>query len=244
MQVTINNELIVEVVPNEEHEWLLSTKDVAEGYGLTVSAVQKYKDRYPEEFIEGKHWLLGQTVSGRTTTMWTKRGVVRLGFMVNSEIAKEFRDWAEDYIIEGPKPTAPALPTTYLEALKELVAKEEMLLEYKPKVETYDAIMDKSSSFDLRTAGNTVGLKTNKLSKFLWFKRYIYKHGSSSYKPYKQYLEAGYFTVKIVPYNEESSSAQLRVTSKGVELLRSLADEYDVWHKENYGSSGRQSRAT
>ena len=44
---------------------MLSSKDVAEGYGLSVSGVQKVKDRYLEELEEGKHWVLGQNVSKR-----------------------------------------------------------------------------------------------------------------------------------------------------------------------------------
>ena len=32
--------------------------------------------------------------------MWTKRGIVRLGFFVKSERAKMFRDWAEDLVID------------------------------------------------------------------------------------------------------------------------------------------------
>lgn len=31
--------------------------------------------------------------------MWTKRGIVRLGFFIKSERAKMFRDWAEDLVI-------------------------------------------------------------------------------------------------------------------------------------------------
>lgn len=152
MQVKINDELEVEVVPNEEHEWLLSTKDVAEGYGLSESGVRKAKERYQDELEEGKHYLTvtdshAQNITGnskaRTVTMWTKRGVARLGFFIKTPMAKEFRDWAEDYIIDGQsKRTAqsqPALPQTYLEALKELVAKEEMLQLQAPKVEVYDA---------------------------------------------------------------------------------------------------------
>jgi len=32
--------------------------------------------------------------------LWTKRGIVRLGFFVKSERAKMFRDWAEDLVID------------------------------------------------------------------------------------------------------------------------------------------------
>ena len=32
-------------------------------------------------------------------TLWTKRGIVRLGFFIKSDRAKLFRDWAEDLVI-------------------------------------------------------------------------------------------------------------------------------------------------
>ena len=69
--------------------------------------------------------------------MWTKRGVVRLGFFIKTSKAKQFRDWAEDYIIERAKeePQTPKLPTTYLEALEALIERERKLVEVKPKVE-------------------------------------------------------------------------------------------------------------
>ena len=31
--------------------------------------------------------------------LWTKRGIVRLGFFIKSERAKMFRDWAEDLVV-------------------------------------------------------------------------------------------------------------------------------------------------
>lgn len=139
-----NDELEVEVVPNEEHEWLLSTKDVAEGYGLTPNAIRLSKSRNSDELIEGKHFIVQQIVAGslgtREATMWTKRGVVRLGFFIKTPMAKEFRDWAEDYIIDGQsKPKTPTIPQTFSEALL-LAAEQARMLELQaPKVEVYDA---------------------------------------------------------------------------------------------------------
>lgn len=74
----------IEVQPDVEHEWLLSTKDVAEGYGLNTNALSMTKSRNADEFIEGKHLVYTLTeresVRGASkTVMWTKRGVVRLG---------------------------------------------------------------------------------------------------------------------------------------------------------------------
>lgn len=99
---------------------------MAEGYGLSESGVRSVKERYADELEEGKHWVVSNrdTLGGKQkVTMWTKRGVVRLGFFIKTPMAKEFRDWAEDYIINERAPKHYigvdwALPQTYLEALK------------------------------------------------------------------------------------------------------------------------------
>ncbi len=103
MQVT--DGLQVAVYPNHEHEFLLPTKDVALGYGVTPYTIRQHKKGHSEELIEGKHFLSSVSIShgakGSTRgTMWTKRGIVRLGFFIKSERAKLFRDWAEDLIIK------------------------------------------------------------------------------------------------------------------------------------------------
>lgn len=103
MQVTEG--LAVAVYPNHEHEFLLPTKEVALGYGSSPYSVRMAKKRHPEELIEGKHFLSNVTFcygakGASKGTMWTKRGIVRLGFFIKSERAKLFRDWAEDLIIK------------------------------------------------------------------------------------------------------------------------------------------------
>lgn len=106
------NDIEIEVQPDSQHDWLLSTKDVAEGYGLSESGVRSVKERYADELEEGKHWVLSQseTKVGRPATMWTKRGVVRLGFFIKTPMAKEFRDWAEDYISSKTSSDTSTLP--------------------------------------------------------------------------------------------------------------------------------------
>jgi len=49
-------------------------------------------------------------------TLWTKRGIVRLGFFIKSERAKLFRDWAEDFILrpaELAQLPAPSIPEAH-----------------------------------------------------------------------------------------------------------------------------------
>lgn len=96
--VVVNvNDIQIEVQP----DWLLSTKDVAEGYGLSRNGLSMAKTRNADELQEGKHFInvTDSDIGGKPATMWTKRGVVRLGFFIKTPMAKEFRDWAEDYIV-------------------------------------------------------------------------------------------------------------------------------------------------
>lgn len=103
--MTVMENVTVNVVPDERFEFLLSTRDVAAGYGVSMYAIRKIKERYADEFMEGKHFLGSVTICHAASTgaskgtMWTKKGIVRLGFFIKSARAKLFRDWAEELII-------------------------------------------------------------------------------------------------------------------------------------------------
>jgi DNA-binding transcriptional regulator YdaS (Cro superfamily) len=98
--------LTVSVYPDSKHEFTMPTKEVAKGYGASEYSIRMAKKRNRNELIEGKHFISNVTIShgakpGATRgTMWTKRGIVRLGFFIKSPRARMFRDWAEDLIIE------------------------------------------------------------------------------------------------------------------------------------------------
>lgn len=105
LQVT--DDLSVQVIPSKEHVFIMSTNEVAHGYDCSTDAIKKARQRHSDELIEGKHFYSERdkmSPSGNLQTQriyWTKRGIVRLGFFLTSERAKQFRDWAEDLIING-----------------------------------------------------------------------------------------------------------------------------------------------
>lgn len=110
------------VKPDNSHEWLLETSLVAKGYEIDSDHIKKSLKRRKTDLIEGKHFIrqkqLGDNCSlkGRPTEIfWTKRGVVRLGFFLRSGKAKQFRDWAEDLIIESTAPNKGAYYKDLLE---------------------------------------------------------------------------------------------------------------------------------
>lgn len=148
IKVEISDELVVEVQPHVKHEWLLSSKDVAEGYGLSDSSLRSAKSRYSDELLEGTHWVVANsnTLGGtQKTTYWTKEGVVMLGFFIKTPIAKEFRRWASNYIVsKQAEEKAISIPKTYIEALRAHLESVQQLEEANkvialqaPKVEIY-----------------------------------------------------------------------------------------------------------
>ncbi|GEM_PF-1888454 len=99
---------------DRKHDWVMPTKDVAAGYGVSEAAIRNHKERHADELLEGKHWGVtkSDTLGGaQDITVWTKRGVIRLGFFIKSEPAKKFRDWAEEFILSGGGATCTKAPT-------------------------------------------------------------------------------------------------------------------------------------
>lgn len=98
--ITFQN-ISLDIVESPEHMFLMSTRDVAAGYGVNEKTIRDHKRVQNQELIEGKHFIIDRSYKNTPKTYWTKRGIVRLGFFIKSEKAKAFRDWAEDYVIDG-----------------------------------------------------------------------------------------------------------------------------------------------
>ena len=107
MTIHVAQNLDVTILPNQEYEFLMPSKEVAIGYGITTSTLRDHTRAHKDELVEGKHFVKGVDISDTLAgsnlqphqTFWTKRGIVRLGFFIKSERAKQFRDWAEDLVI-------------------------------------------------------------------------------------------------------------------------------------------------
>ncbi|WP_163309941.1 Bro-N domain-containing protein [Dysgonomonas sp. 521] len=105
ISLTVTDGVTVNVVPDSQHNYVMTTKEVAEGYGMNVGSILKHLQRKKDELIEGKHYLRGAAYNMYDPNQpdqifWTKRGVIRLGFTAKTERAKRFRDWAEDLILK------------------------------------------------------------------------------------------------------------------------------------------------
>ena len=105
MCLTVTEGLTVTILPSLNHEFLMTTKEVASGYGTSQYAVRTAQSRHLSELVEGKHFVKGVTKCHTLMNaqphqvFWTKRGIVRLGFFIKSERAKMFRDWIEELVL-------------------------------------------------------------------------------------------------------------------------------------------------
>ena len=110
MHLQVTDGLAVAVIQNPNFEFIMPTKDVALGYGISGGTIRKHQERYNDDFLEGKHFVKGATISHTLSNaqphqvFWTKAGIIRLGFFIKSERAKLFRDWAESVILNYSAP--------------------------------------------------------------------------------------------------------------------------------------------
>ena len=104
LPMIVTEGVTVNILPNEQYEFLMTTKEVAHGYGVSPYSIRSTSSRNSIELIEGKHFLKGVAKCNThnaqpNQVFWTKRGIVRLGFFIKSDRARLFRDWAEELII-------------------------------------------------------------------------------------------------------------------------------------------------
>ena len=119
---------LIPVMRHPEHEYVLPTSQVAQGYGVQESNIRKHLERHGDELVEGKHWISCVTNSHAgappvKSTLWTKRGVVRLGFFIRSKRAKLFRDRAEDLVLGVMEQQSDALAMARIDQLEKMFHK-------------------------------------------------------------------------------------------------------------------------
>lgn len=129
--------IIIPVTPHPEHEYTLSTAEVAAGYGVGEANIRELKRKHTEELIEGKHFSSVRNTDARNlqrvTTIWTKRGIIRLGFFIRSERAKRFRDLAEDLVLrewdQAPTPIVGYDNAALISVIRDLTVEVSLLRE-------------------------------------------------------------------------------------------------------------------
>jgi len=234
--------------PSEAHEWTMTTCLVSRGYGVSESVIRDHKRNHSEELIEGKHWVVQNidTLGGmQKMTIWTKKGVVRLGFFIRSERARMFRDMAEDLVIKATEQPdlfgGFKIPQTLEEAL-ELALKQEReknrleakVVELIPMATYAEVVMDSNTLLNTTAVSKVLGVGAPTLHNFLRDKKVIRRNGKEWVPTYE--YQGRDDLMKIVTTTREvqigteqqhtKTFHQLKWTEAGAKFVR------EMWRNE------------
>lgn len=159
----------------------------------------------------------------------TKKGCLILASGYNALLREKIIDrWEE--LETKERQTVPALPQTYLEALKALVLSEEqkqvLALEnesMKPKADYFDTLVERGSNLNLRDTAKMIGVSERFFIEYLLLNGYLYRDAKRKLKPIAKYV-GKYFVLKEWVRGENTGSQTL-VTVEGKDRFYQLINK-------------------
>lgn len=184
------------------------------------------------KITEGNFSLSEYTDStGRKLPMYqlTKTECLYVATKFNDEArAKLVIRWEE--LETKERQNVPALPQTYLEALKALVLSEEqkqvLALEnesMKPKANYFDTLVERGSNLNLRDTAKMIGVSERFFIEYLLLNGYLYRDAKRRLKPIAKYV-GRYFVLKEWVRGENTGSQTL-VTVEGKDKFYKLINK-------------------
>lgn len=234
------------VRPSVDHEWLLTNAEVAAGLGVAEEVVRKMKSRRSAELVEGRHFVVDDeadnaaqsTVTfrhgGPARTLWTKRGVIRLGFWARSSRAKRFRDWAEDLIIQAEAETQPApvdeleFAERYVASIKARRALEAQVAVLGPKAEAFDEGMSHAGLMTITDFAKKFDYPPRKIFDHLKAHDWIFKNKRGEHREHVDH--EAHFEVRDTgrTYADGVAAQQIYLNPLGEEALRRWLKQHPV----------------
>lgn len=86
---------------NDSKQWYMTVDQVALGYGVSDVTIRRHLQEHADEIREGveRGVSILNTLGGpQSKTILYREGVIKLGFFVRSQQAKNFRQWATNLI--------------------------------------------------------------------------------------------------------------------------------------------------
>lgn len=159
----------------------------------------------------------------------TKKGCLILASGYNALLREKIIDrWEE--LETKERQTVPALPQTYLEALKALVLSEEqkqvLALEnesMKPKADYFDTLVERGNNLNLRDTAKMIGVSERFFIEYLLLNGYLYRDAKRKLKPIAKYV-GKYFVLKELVRGENTGSQTL-VTVEGKDKFYQLINK-------------------
>ena len=151
----------------------------------------------------------------------------RDSLVIVARLSPEFTAAVIDRWQQLEQATAPRLPTTYLEALRALADEveareklEQQLALAEPKVEYFDALVNRNLLLNFTTVAKELGVKRKVLIGYLLENNYIYRDANNNLLPYSQHTP---HLFEVKEYTKDNyAGVQTLVTPRGRETLRLL----------------------
>ncbi len=119
-----------------EHEFYMTLDQVANALEVNENTIMMQLNRNASEYQENVHWgtITYRDSMGRSRDkrILYKRGVIRISMFIRSEVAKRFRQWVEDLVIDlstGEKYIGTPGMSSLLQ-LKEQMIQQQQILEH------------------------------------------------------------------------------------------------------------------
>ena len=219
---TINGNAVETVNARELHTFLESKQDFST---WIKNRIEKY------EFVENADYLLHkfmeQTPSGakHKTDYYVSVGMAKeLAMVENNDKGKE----ARRYFIECEKRLKGSMTRlSYAQALRayadEVEAREKLeqqLALAEPKVEYFDALVNRNLLLNFTTVAKELGVKRKVLIGYLLENNYIYRDANNTLLPYSQHTP---HLFEVKEYTKDNyAGVQTLVTPRGRETFRLL----------------------
>lgn len=157
----------------------------------------------------------------------------KLCMKAKNDIALQFQDKVADILVEirktGSYNVKPVLPTTYKEALIELLAQveenEKLQLEnqeLKPKAEYTDKVLDSEGTLSVREIAQDFGKTANWLNKILNGLGVQFKQGKK-WHLYSKYKDMGLVKeITVLDEENDKNYTRMKWTQKGREFIHKL----------------------
>ena len=205
-------------VTGKEHKNVLAAIRLMEGAWGKVTGLSFKLSEYTDS-------------TGRKLPMYelTKTECLYIATKFNDESrAKLVIRWEE--LETKERQNVPALPQTYLEALKALVLSEEqkqvLALEnesMKPKADYFDTLVERGSNLNLRDTAKMIGVSERFFIEYLLLNGYLYRDAKRKLKPIAKYV-GKYFVLKEWARGENTGSQTL-VTVEGKDKFYKLINK-------------------
>lgn len=243
-----------------QNQRVLTTSQLAESYGTNSRRISENFTRNETRFIEGKHFfnlegemlksfkneyancVIANTVS--KLYLWTERGAFLHAKSLNTDKAWEVYDSLVEHYFKSREARPSMLPTSYKEALLQLVAqveqneklelenkmKDQQINELKPKADYCDIILKSKGLSAINAIAKDYGMSGKAMNKKLHELGVQYKQGDI-WLLYSKYQDKGYTQSQTIDIKRTGGRPDVTMHTKWTQKGRLFL--YELLKREN-----------